>query len=221
MSTIAPPVTIPIADIEMPPGTILMVHNVTWEQYEAIVAALETTGQNRRTAYLDHTLEIMSPLPAHERPHRMIGYIVTALLDAEGRDWEDFGSTTFRQRQKSAGLEPDTSFYLDANAVLVRQRLKIDLETDPPADLAIESDVTSSTTLEIYQRLQVPELWIYRASGLKIYLRQDGFYIESDTSRIFPDRPIKTLIPQLVEQAFQLGTNHMLRALRLRLATSS
>lgn len=38
----------------------------------------------------------MSPLPAHERPHRIIAYIVTTILDAQDRPWEDFGSTTFK-----------------------------------------------------------------------------------------------------------------------------
>ncbi|MFN3927359.1 MAG: hypothetical protein ACK4QL_08550 [Pseudanabaenaceae cyanobacterium] len=54
-----------------------------------------------------------SPLSRHERPHRIIGYMVT------DRDWEDFGSTTFFYRRGKAGVEPDTCFYVN-NAALVR-----------------------------------------------------------------------------------------------------
>lgn len=36
----------------------------------------------------------MSPLPAHERTHRIIGDIVKVLLDSQERDGEEFGSTT-------------------------------------------------------------------------------------------------------------------------------
>jgi Uma2 family endonuclease len=218
MPAIATPITIPLQDIEVQPGTILTVHNVTWEQYEAITEELDNSRRTRRTTYLDGTLEIMSPLPAHERPHRIIGDIVKILLDAENRDWEDFGATTFRQKQQSAGLEPDTSFYVDANAIQLRECMRMDLDVYPPADLAIESDVTSRTTLEIYQRLKMPEIWVYREATLTIHLLEGDRYIESNTSRLFPNLPITTLIPHLIEQAFLLGSSRVLRELRQHLA---
>jgi hypothetical protein len=31
---------------------------------------------------------------------------------------------------------------------------------DPPPDLAIQTDVTSKTTLDAYEAIAVPELWI-------------------------------------------------------------
>jgi Uma2 family endonuclease len=143
--------SISVADIDLSEGGMLVLSDVSWERYEAIVAALETRHKYR-TAYLDGVLEIMAPMPAHERPHRTIGYIVTALLDAEEREWEDFGATTFRKKEKKAGLEPDTCLYIGENALKVRACMaQMDLNAYPPPDLAIESDVTSSTTLEIYR----------------------------------------------------------------------
>lgn len=209
-------VDISLNDIELTPGSMITIHGVTWEKFEAILGNL---GEKRSTriVYLDGTLEIMSPLPIHERPHRIIGYIVTALLDAEGREWEDFGSTTLRRQKKAVGLEPDTCFYIQ-NAERVRNCLtEMDLELYPPPDLAIESDVTSRTLLAVYQRLQVPEVWVYERALLKIYLLQNGGYLASSTSLIFPNQPITTLIPQLVQQALQHGTSKMLRDFRQRL----
>jgi len=205
-------VTIPIKTIELSPGSHVLISGVTWEQYERF---LEDLGEERlipRINYCNGTLELMSPLPAHERPHRIIAYIVTNILDAQNRAWEDFGSTTFKKLKK-AGLEPDTCFYIQ-NAERVRALMRMDMEQDPPPDLAIEADVTSKTTLEAYAALQVPEVWIYGNGKLTINLLQNGDYQESATSPIFPGLPITEMIPCLVQQAFEAGTSIMLRQLR-------
>jgi Uma2 family endonuclease len=171
--------------------------------------------------YCNGTLEIMSPLPAHERPHRIISDIVKALLDAENRAWEDFGSTTFKKPEQ-AGLEPDTCFYID-NADRVRPLMRMNMETDPPPDLAIESDLTSKTTLETYLILQVPEIWIYENDRLTIYLLEkknhQNNYQKTTTSGVFPSLSITDLIPELVQQAIKQGTSTMLRNLRHQLST--
>jgi Uma2 family endonuclease len=209
-------ITTPIKTIALSPGSHLLIPNVTWEQYEDLLAELGEERRIPRINYCNGTLELMSPLPAHERPHRIIGYIVTAILDAQGREWEDFGSTTFK-KLKRAGLEPDTCFYIQ-NAERVRDRLRMDMTQDPPPDLAIEADVTSKTTLEAYAALQVPEVWIYDNGKLKIHLLQNGEYQESAISLTFPDWAIAEIIPQLVQQAFQQGTSTMLRNLRKQMA---
>ncbi|NJS13216.1 MAG: Uma2 family endonuclease [Microcoleus sp. CSU_2_2] len=214
---VATPVTIPLKNIQLNPGSLMIVRDVTWEQFEAILEEREAEGIRTRIAYSKGTLEIMSPLPIHERPHRIIGHIVTTLLDVQGRDWEDFGSTTFRKKAKEAGLEPDTCFYIQ-NAEKVRDRKKIDMTIDPPPDLAIEADVTSKTTLEIYEALEVPEVWIYSEEKFAIHILVDGKYVESSTSQTFPDLPILDLIPQLVDRAFTDGSSTMLRELRKQMS---
>ncbi len=206
----------PIKTIALSPGSHLLIPNVTWEQYEDLLAELGEERRIPRINYCNGTLELMSPLPAHERPHRIISDIIKLLLDSQGREWEDFGSTTFK-KLKQAGLEPDTCFYIQ-NAERVRDRLRMDMTQDPPPDLAIEADVTSKTTLEAYAVLQVPESWIYDNGKLKIHLLQSGEYQESAISPTFPDVAIAEIIPQLVQQAFQQGTSTMLRNLRKQMA---
>ncbi len=159
---------LPITTIDLSPGSHLLIHDVTWDQYEALLATWQEERRIPRMNYCNGVLELMSPLPAHERPHRIIADIVKAILDAQERPWEDFGSTTFKQ-PKRAGLEPDSCFYIQ-NAERVRALMRIDMEKDPPPDLAIEADVTSKTTLEAYATLQVPEVWIYDNGNLTIYL---------------------------------------------------
>jgi Uma2 family endonuclease len=211
--TVATPVTIPLKNIQLNPGSLMTIHDVTWEQFEAILEEREAEGIRTRVAYSKGTLEIMSPLPVHERQHRIIGYIVSTLLDVQERDWEDFGSTTFKKKAKAAGLEPDTCFYIQ-NAEKVRDRMRIDMTVDPPPDLAIEADVTSKTTLDIYEALEVPEVWIYTEEKFTIHVLTEGKYVESSISPTFPNLPILELIPQLVDRAFTDGSSTMLRELR-------
>ncbi|MGD1904876.1 MAG: Uma2 family endonuclease [Leptolyngbyaceae cyanobacterium] len=208
-------VKIPIKTIDLSPGSHLLIPEVSWEQYEALLVDLGEARRIPRINYCRGSLEIMSPLPAHERPHRIIADIVKAILDGQDRDWEDFGSTTFK-KPKQAGLEPDTCFYIQ-NAERVRSVTRLNMETDPPPDLAIEADVTSKTTLETYGALGVPEVWIYDEGTLTIQqLRGDG-YAAVNESGVFPDWPISTLIPGLITQALRLGTRQMLKQLRQRI----
>jgi Uma2 family endonuclease len=213
---VANPVTVALKAIDLTPGSHLIISGVTWEQYEAFLAELGEDRRVPRINYSNGRLEIMSPLPAHERPHRIIGYIVTAILDAQGRDWEDFGSTTFK-KPKRAGLEPDTCFYIE-NAAQVRDCMRMDLEKDPPPDLAIEADVTSKTTFEAYEAMKIPELWVYDGGKLSIYILQNEQHVEQVASLVFPDLPILEMVPRLVAQAFQEGTSKMLRDLRKQIA---
>jgi Uma2 family endonuclease len=207
--------TIPLKTIDLSPGSHLLLSDVTWEQYEALLEELGGDRHIPRINYCNGTLELMVPLPAHERPHRIIADILKAILDAQDRDWEDFGSTTFK-KPKRAGLEPDTCFYIQ-NAERVRSLMRMDMDIDPPPDLAIESDVTSKTTFDAYRTLQVPEVWVYNNGRLTIQLLQAGEYQESERSLVFPDLDVCDRIPQLVNQAFQQGTSIMLRDLRRRL----
>ena len=204
-------VTIPLKSIQLTPGSSVTIANLTWQDFETILTEL---GEQRRVrlTYFQGNLEIMSPLAIHERPHRIIADIVKAILDAQGRDWEDFGSTTFKLPE-IAGVEPDTCLYIQ-NAPQMQGCTQMDLAIYPPPDLAIESDVTSKTNLKVYAAIGVPEVWIYSQQQLKIYTFVDGNYQENVTSPTFPNISITTLVPQLIQKAIERGTSKMLRQLR-------
>ncbi|BAZ00246.1 hypothetical protein NIES37_42350 [Tolypothrix tenuis PCC 7101] len=201
-------VSVPIQAIKLTPGSQIMISNLSWQDFEQILTDL---GEKRssRVTYYRGILEIMSPLALHERPHRIIADIVKAILDIQERDWEDFGSTTLK-RPEIAGIEPDTCFYIQ-NADQVQGCTNLDLTEYPPPDLAIESDVTSTTTLDAYEAMGIPEVWIYRNKQLKIYLLSNEGYMEASISPIFPDLPLTELIPQMVQKAIDQGTSQMLR----------
>ena len=82
-------------------------------------------------------------------------------------------------------------------------------------DLAIECDVTSTTTLEAYQAIKVPELWIYDSGKLSIYLLQNDHYIQSESSPTFPDINLITIIPDAIERSWQVGSFQALEDLEM------
>ncbi len=192
----------PVSQIKLDPGSVVTIPNVSWLEFESI---LEELGEKRsaRITYSKGTLQIMVPLPEHEKPKELISDIVKTLLKAAGRRYESFGSTTFK-REGIAGVEPDACFYIENYQIMVdRRQLQPD---DPPPDLAIEIDVTSKTDLEVYEAIAVPEVWVYDNGKLTIYLLRDGRYVESDTSPNFPDIAIAQIIPPVVERAWQVGS---------------
>jgi Uma2 family endonuclease len=206
------PVAKPISQLQLAPGSVVTIPDVTWDEFEAI---LQEMGERRaaRVAYSNNTLEIMVPLPEHEKPNDLISDIVKLLLKRSGRRYEPFGSTTFK-RQGRAGVEPDACFYIQNYQQMIgRRRLE---PTDPPPDLAIETDVTSKTTLDAYEAIGVPELWVYGGGKLTIYLLQ-GNYVEVSHSPTFPNLPLTELIPAAIERAWQVGTVQALEEFEARL----
>ncbi len=196
------PVLKPVSQIELTPGSVVTIPNISWLEFESI---LQELGEKRRTriAYSNSTLEIMVPLLEREIPKDLISDIVKILLKSAGRRYEPFGSTTFK-REGAAGVEPDACFYiLNYQRMISRRRL---LPDDPPPDLAIETDVTSKTKIDAYKIIGVPEVWVYDSGRLRIYLLQDGEYVESDSSPNFPEIAIAQLIPATVERAWQVGS---------------
>ncbi|QZZ21541.1 Uma2 family endonuclease [Leptothermofonsia sichuanensis E412] len=202
-------VKVPIKSIDLSPGSHLSIPDVTWEQYEAL---LEELGEKRRSPkinYYNGTLELMSPLPKHERWKRLIVGLVESILKAQKRPWEPLGSTTFKRKSMAAGLEPDDCFYIQNYRVVIGKE-RIDLDIDPPPDLAIEADLTSQTQQETYEALDVPELWIYGQDKLKIYVLRNGKYEESAISPTFPELPVAEIVSRTISQAQTLGYSQTL-----------
>ncbi|MHC5832369.1 MAG: Uma2 family endonuclease, partial [Nostoc sp.] len=93
-----------------------------------------------------------------EKDKEYIGDLVKILLEILQIDFEPFGSTTLKNERSRQAVEPDTSFYIHNQAAVIGKN-PINLNIDPPPDLAIEIDITSRTRFENYEILGVPELW--------------------------------------------------------------
>jgi hypothetical protein len=76
------------------------------------------------------------------------------------------------------------------------------------------------TVISAYVALCVPEIWVYRNHQLTIYLLENQTYRESSISLAFPMLPVTTMIPELVQQAINIGTRATLKNLRQTLSQS-
>lgn len=175
--------TIPIPQTQM--------LQATWNTY----VALRDDDQNRhvRMTFDDGRLELMSPNKSHERVGYLIGRFIDVWTCELGIDVQSCRSTTFRRKDLKRGLEPDNCYYI-AHEAVVREREECDLSIDPPPDLAIEVDVTSSSLnrMAIYAALGVPEVWRWSAEVIAVHLLgNDGTYREVPGSRAFPGFPLE------------------------------
>ena len=205
-------VTLLFRQLTVPPGQRILIHNLEWTEFESL---LEELGEHRsaRIAYSHGTLEIRMPTPEHEVDKELLGDVVKILLDELEIDCECFGSTTFKRQDMDSGIEPDQCFYIQ-NHDQMRGKRRVDLNFDPPPDLAIEVDVTSKTQLDVYAQLGVPELWRYTQNQLRIDFLQGASYQQVSTSPTFPNLPISDLVADVLAESSKLGRSPALRALR-------
>jgi Uma2 family endonuclease len=155
----------------------------------------------------------MVPSPEHERFKEVLGRFVETLAEELDVRIEPLGSTTFK-RPELSGVEPDKCFYIQ-NLSAVKGKKRIDLNQDPPPDLAVEIDITSRSenSLQVYRDLGVPEVWIYNGSRLRINRLENGKYVECEISLAFPSLPILEIV-RFLEQAETMDYLELVKAFR-------
>lgn len=194
------------------PGRQLLIKDVSWQMYEELLTEL---GEKRSTKinYSQGMLEIMNPLPEHEDDKVMISDFIKVILEELDLEFRSLASTTFKNEKMQQALEADDCFYIQ-NEASIRGKKRIDLNTDPPPDLAIEIDITSRTQFNNYEALGVPELWRFNGETLEINLLRSGKYIQADFSDIFPNLPVVKVIPEYLEKSKREGRNKTMKAFR-------
>jgi len=81
----------------------------------------------------------MTPLYEHENPKIQFDRFIFALAEELEIEIKSAGSITLKREDVNRGIEPDNCYYIQTEPT-VRGRQELDLETDPPPDLAIEID---------------------------------------------------------------------------------
>jgi Uma2 family endonuclease len=206
-------VKVAIAQIQLEAGQRIVLDKIDWQEFEGI---LEDLGEHRHShiAYYKGVLEFRMPLPKHERHKIIVGDLLKILLDELGLEWESLGSTTFKNRRMQAGIEPDDCFYIQ-NYQAVTGMNRIDLDVDPVPDLAIEVDLTSQTQVSTYAALGIAEIWKVKNGKLEINLLQDGKYISSTSSQIFPSIPVVDGISLFLERSGEMPMSALCREFRV------
>ncbi len=178
--------------IDLPPQARVVIHNVSWETYEALLR--DRGDEGPRMAYDRGELEVMSPSFRHETLKTVLARLVEVFSEVLGIDILSSGSTTFRRQLKERGLEPDESYYVQ-NESRVRGK-DIDLDVDPPPDLAIEIDLRRSGLDKpgIYAALGIPEVWSHDGKRVIAHLLDPtGSFAAGERSAAFPQLPVPEL----------------------------
>lgn len=193
----------------------IALQGIRWETYQAIMA---DAGDDRawRIAYSEGVLEIRMPLTEHEIPKRLLEDFITSLADALEIEAMSVGALLLEREDLSRAVEPDSCFYIQNEAIVRGKSIK--LPADPPPDLVIESDYTSSSLnkFTLYASLGVPELWRYRKQMLEVYHLIEGAYVQAEQSLAFPMLPI-TEVPGFIEQSGAIGQRAAVRLFRTRI----
>jgi Uma2 family endonuclease len=161
---------------------LLVMCDVSWQGYEALLARFGDDQPGYHITYLDGILEIMSPSCRHEIDKKQIGALVEIYCEMMGINFVPLGSTTFRNEPKRGGIEPDESYCIGTDKEF--------------PDLAIEVIVTSGNInkLDVYQRLGVLEVWFWQNNALKLYrLQPDGNYQQVAQSGLLPELDLAVL----------------------------
>jgi len=204
----------PQKPVGLEPAQRFVLGCVRWEEYEKFLDAI---GERRiRATYDRGTLELMTLSPLHERYKSLFGHLFFVLMEQLDIPVTALGSTTFRSQAAERGLEPDLCYYL-ASGARVRSWWTLDLAVDPPPDLAIELDLTTSCLdrIAIYASLRVPEVWRLHGERLDVHRsRPGGGYEILPRSVELPFVPVED-IPALLRQGMDFQDDRpFLRALR-------
>jgi Uma2 family endonuclease len=194
--------------IKLSSGTLVFMLG-TWSEYQALIEQRGDSA-NPRLKYRQGEILLMSPLPKNGREANLI----KVLLDHLGQKYEAFTPMTMDLPEIS-GIEPDYSFYIDNwhNAI---GKDRIDWNTEPPPDLALEIDVTSYTNVNDYLPYRVPEVWIYKKNQLMIYNLESANYKLVSRSRYFPNLNIEEIVAEYLELAQASSSSVTMRTLRER-----
>jgi Uma2 family endonuclease len=169
-------------DLEIPS----QIRNVSWSAYKNFLAALG--DRHVRHIYDQGMLEIMSPLKTHDWIKRLISRFIEAMTLDQDIEIQSIGSTTITSDLAERGFEADEAYYI-TNERKVRGKDDFEPDVDPPPDLIIEIDVTSSSEsrFPLFAAMKVPEIWRHDTRDLVFFIRsRGGQYREAAHSKAFP-----------------------------------
>jgi Uma2 family endonuclease len=197
----------------LPTSSTLLLHEVSWAEYETILALLPDNPRFR-LSYDQGTLEIMTLSSRHERLKSLFAHLLAVLTEELNLNLVGLGSTTFRRTEAARGTEPDDCYYVLQVGQLPPQD-PIDLTTDPPPDLVVEVDIShpSLDKFPIYASLRIPEVWRHNGATLQFFRLHSEQYTPAQESGLFPLLSA-TVLAGFVQQGQAQGIIPMLRAFR-------
>jgi Uma2 family endonuclease len=140
--------------------------------------------------------------------------LVELVCDEYGIEFVDAGSMTNKRPDLEKGFEPDTSYYIQ-HATDVIDKKRIDTTLDPPPDLVIEINLssTSMNKLPIYAAIGVPELWRYEGERVTIFHLVGDTYVADSQSNALPALT-SDILARLVSRRLEITRAEWRRSVR-------
>lgn len=203
--------------LEPPAGGTVRFSDISWNEYAAIRKRLE--HRRLRMTYDRGILEITSPSLKRERVAYLLGRLIDAWTEERGLEVQGCRTTTLERRDLQRSLQPDNSYYIEYE-LQVRDRDELDLKIDPPPDLVIEVDVSSSSLdrLPVYAAIGVPEVWRWRNEQIQVYRLAGDNYQPSDASQTLVGFPVNEAA-DLLRERLASGENALVRKFRNLIST--
>jgi Uma2 family endonuclease len=167
----------------------LVIPELSWEEYVAINDAI-VERPNLRMFYCEGRLTLLTESRKHRWYGERLGDLVKELARGLKVQIEDAASAKYRRRAKKGGVEGDKTFYFGEHALRMKGPQDIDLNVQPPPDLAIEVEVTHSAedVVLVWGRLGVAEVWRFDPIAMECSFwtrRADGTYARIERSLAF------------------------------------
>ena len=215
MPTMTPTTHLDVLDAaeHMPVGSVLVVNDFSWDEYELLMQDLDGR-RNPRLSYDCGRLEVVSTSSRHDQYAWLIDKIICAYCESRDLIVSGYGHATWKSKRVAKGAEGDLSYYME-NAKSVMAKEQISLELDPPPDLVVEVDLTTDSMkkLSIYAGLGVPEVWRWDGQTHHFYGLTDGKYTETAESRCLPGFTVM-LLTGAVETFRTIGLTEAVKAFR-------
>ena len=171
--------------------------DVSWGFYLKLCD--EFDGRNLRASYDRGNLELMITKSPHEFYKTLLGKLIEQIVFELDIPVRSGGSMTFQREDLERGFEPDESWWIEHERE-VRGQAEFDFQKDPPPDLAVEVEITSSLVdrIGLYASLGIRELWRFDGQTLRFCrLQESGQYDDSQQSHAFPFLAPVDLMPFL------------------------
>jgi len=192
--------------------TRTVLENVRWDTF--IELAEQRSGSVPRMTYDQGVLELITPFRQHENIGCLIGRLIKTYTEVMEVEIQSVASTTFKRKDLKRAFEADESYYVQ-HAEQIRPKEEIDLTIDPPPDLVIEVEITSSAIrkMKLFASMGVPEVWRHDGDKLEMFALTDGQYQAINASTSLPGLN-PNLINSILARRFDCGETMLIREFR-------
>jgi Uma2 family endonuclease len=183
MTARSTPSSVPLGEYVPTADNRILLWNKTWDDWETLLA-IRGEKSSPRMAFLDGTVEIMSPSRDHELIKSCIGRLVETYYEVRGIAFSPVGAWLQKEKEKEAGAEPDECYLFEPGSM-----------AKPRPDLVIEVIWTSGgiDKLEIYRRYAIPEVWFWDDYAIEVYVLAGDKYELQPESKLLPDLDLALL----------------------------